>query len=73
VHHVAAAGVIINKTITVVSERVPICYCEVYEETLMVKKGENIYKRKDGRWEGRCFVLFRSRDHPAGLFYTYIR
>jgi len=20
----------------------------------MARKGENIYKRKDGRWEGRC-------------------
>ena len=23
----------------------------------MSKKGENIYKRKDGRWEGRYIVI----------------
>lgn len=22
----------------------------------MARRGENIYKRKDGRWEGRCII-----------------
>ena len=31
----------------------------------MSKKGENIYKRKDGRWEGRYIKLY-----DACLLYT---
>lgn len=35
----------------------------------MPKKGENIYKRKDGRWEGR---YIRSRDVNGKAEYGYI-
>ncbi|EOH97009.1 hypothetical protein UAY_02741 [Enterococcus moraviensis ATCC BAA-383] len=35
----------------------------------MVKKGENIYKRKDGRWEGR---YIKERDINQRIVYGYI-
>lgn len=36
----------------------------------MSKKGENIYKRKDGRWEGR-YVRFYDEDGKAKYGYVY--
>lgn len=36
---------------------------------LMPKKGENIYKRKDGRWEGR---YIKSRDRSGKINYGYV-
>lgn len=36
----------------------------------MSKKGENIYKRKDGRWEGR-YIKGRSADGKAKYAYVY--
>ncbi|EOL46364.1 tyrosine-type recombinase/integrase [Enterococcus caccae] len=36
----------------------------------MVKKGENIYKRKDGRWEGR-YIKGRKKDGSAIYGYLY--
>lgn len=38
----------------------------------MAKKGENIYQRKDGRWEGRC-VLGRKADGKYVYRYVYAR
>lgn len=35
----------------------------------MPKKGENIYKRKDGRWEGR---YIKSRTHTGKIVYGYV-
>ena len=35
----------------------------------MPKKGENIYKRKDGRWEGR---YIKSRDRSGKIKYGYV-
>ncbi|MGX7243615.1 tyrosine-type recombinase/integrase [Enterococcus quebecensis] len=35
----------------------------------MVRKGENIYKRKDGRWEGR---YIKGRKEDGGAIYGYI-
>lgn len=35
----------------------------------MPKKGENIYKRKDGRWEGR---YIKSRDSSGRIKYGYV-
>lgn len=35
----------------------------------MSKKGENIYKRKDGRWEGR---YIKSRTHTGKIVYGYV-
>ncbi|MBL1227571.1 tyrosine-type recombinase/integrase [Enterococcus sp. BWR-S5] len=35
----------------------------------MTKKGENIYKRKDGRWEGR---YIKSRDVSRQIIYGYV-
>ena len=35
----------------------------------MPRKGENIYKRKDGRWEGR---YIRSYDAENKARYTYV-
>ena len=35
----------------------------------MARKGENIYKRKDGRWEGR---YIKSRSNSGKVFYGYI-
>ncbi|MBO0471761.1 site-specific integrase [Enterococcus sp. DIV0242_7C1] len=35
----------------------------------MTKKGENIYKRKDGRWEGR---YIKKRDEDRKIIYGYI-
>lgn len=36
----------------------------------MSKKGENIYKRKDGRWEGR-YVRFYDENRKAKYGYIY--
>ncbi len=36
----------------------------------MARKGENIYKRKDGRWEGR-FILSRKPDGKPKFGYVY--
>ena len=36
----------------------------------MPKKGENIYKRKDGRWEGR-YIRFRNIEGRAEYGYIY--
>ncbi len=36
----------------------------------MSKRGENIYKRKDGRWEGR-YIKERSADGKARYAYVY--
>ncbi len=36
----------------------------------MPRKGENIYKRKDGRWEGR-YILFHDSEHKAKYAYIY--
>lgn len=36
----------------------------------MSRKGENIYKRKDGRWEGR-FIKLRTKDKKAVYGYVY--
>ena len=35
----------------------------------MSKKGENIYKRKDGRWEGRYIRLY---DESGKAKYGYV-
>ena len=35
----------------------------------MTKKGENIYKRKDGRWEGR---YIKSRTNNGKIVYGYV-
>lgn len=34
-----------------------------------MKKGENIYKRKDGRWEGR---FIKERDYNGKIIYGYV-
>ena len=36
----------------------------------MPRKGENIYKRKDGRWEGR-YIQFHDAEHKAKYAYVY--
>ena len=36
---------------------------------LYAKKGENIYKRKDGRWEGR---YIKSRTYTGKIIYGYV-
>lgn len=36
----------------------------------MPRKGENIYKRKDGRWEGR-YILSYTPEHKAKYAYVY--
>ena len=36
----------------------------------MPKKGENIYKRKDGRWEGR-YIRCYDTDGKAKYGYVY--
>ena len=38
----------------------------------MPRKGENIYKRKDGRWEGR-YIKGRASDGKAVYGYVYAR
>ena len=38
----------------------------------MSKKGENIYKRKDGRWEGRYIKLY-DKDRKARYGYVYAK
>ena len=40
------------------------------EVVAMPRKGENIYKRKDGRWEGR-YILFHDPVHKAKYAYVY--
>lgn len=35
----------------------------------MPKKGENIYKRKDGRWEGR---YIKARTSTGKIVYGYV-
>lgn len=35
----------------------------------MARKGENIYKRKDGRWEGR---YIKDRDNSGNAIYGYV-
>lgn len=40
------------------------------EGCLMPRKGENIYKRKDGRWEGR-YIKGRTTDGKARYGYVY--
>ena len=35
----------------------------------MPKKGENIYKRKDGRWEGR---YIKSHTYTGKIIYGYV-
>lgn len=37
--------------------------------TKIARKGENIYKRKDGRWEGR---YIKSRDVQNKAIYGYV-
>ena len=32
------------------------------EENIMARHGENIRKRKDGRWEGRYLVYSRTKE-----------
>ena len=36
----------------------------------MPRKGENIYKRKDGRWEGRYIGCY-DENHKAKYVYIY--
>ena len=36
----------------------------------MSKKGENIYKRKDGRWEGR-YIRYLDPNNKAKFGYVY--
>ena len=38
----------------------------------MPRKGENIYKRKDGRWEGR-FRKYRDANGKIKYGYVYAR
>lgn len=40
------------------------------EPIIMSRKGENIYKRKDGRWEGR-YIKARSQSGKAVYGYVY--
>lgn len=35
----------------------------------MARRGENIYKRKDGRWEGRCII---GHDENGRAFFRYL-
>ena len=39
------------------------------EPGIMPRKGENIYKRKDGRWEGR---YIKARSQPGKAVYGYV-
>ncbi len=41
-------------------------------EKLMPRKGENIYKRKDGRWEGR-YIKSRNTQGKAKYGYVYAK
>lgn len=36
----------------------------------MARRGENIYKRKDGRWEGR-YIKGKNSDGKAAYGYVY--
>ena len=38
----------------------------------MPRKGENIYKRKDGRWEGR-YICYYDAENKAKYAYVYGR
>ena len=42
----------------------------VKEDIIMPRRGENIYKRKDGRWEGR-YIRGRSPSGRAEYGYVY--
>ena len=42
------------------------------EVHLMPRKGENIYKRKDGRWEGR-YIKSRTPAGKANYGYVYAK
>ncbi len=44
-------------------------YSLIEEAIIMPRKGRNIYKRKDGRWEGR---YIRSRDISGKAVYGYV-
>lgn len=35
----------------------------------MPKKGENIYKRKDGRWEGRILKLYSENEKKKFTYF----
>lgn len=51
----------------------PICrqdYSHIEEVLNMPRRGENIYKRRDGRWEGR-YIKFRSSTGKAVYGYVY--
>ena len=40
----------------------------------MPRRGENIYKRKDGRWEGRCITGHNENGHATfqSVSYTHL-
>lgn len=38
----------------------------------MSKRGENIYKRKDGRWEGRYIKRYVQKDGRVKPFFGYV-
>lgn len=40
------------------------------EETEMARRGENIHKRKDGRWEGR-YIKARTQEGKIQWGYVY--
>ena len=40
------------------------------EETEMARRGENIHKRKDGRWEGR-YIKARTQEGKIQWGYIY--
>ena len=35
----------------------------------MPRRGENIYKRKDGRWEGRCITGHNENGHATFQYF----
>lgn len=37
----------------------------------MPRRGENIYKRKDGRWEGR-YIYEKARTDNRDYIYVYV-
>lgn len=39
------------------------------EETEMARRGENIHKRKDGRWEGRYIKAHTPEENQWGYVY----
>ena len=42
------------------------------EETEMARRGENIHKRKDGRWEGR-YIKARTQEGKIQWGYVYVQ